>query len=379
MTGKVESVCFKAFVSFLSALVLLTPGVSPQTRGNWQIEVADAGRPISFSSLVIDRFGNFHLVYSDRAGTVLRYAFRAKQEKRWDTTAVDTAGGSFDSLAVDPHGWAHIAYNSPKLTGLHYAFWDGKQWQKVLIDTEMTNHDTSIQLDSEGHPRISYYREGYADHRNAKYLKYAYFDGKTWYIQTVDHRAGTGRWSSTGLDRADRPYVSYSVATTGNLELAYLNQSKWEHAVADSRSSKSKSYMDCDSSLAIAAGGEPHIAYINATVRTVNYAWREGVTWHREAIDSLVSTGSDADRVSLKLDRNAHPHVVYYDSGSGALKYATRDDQGWHTEAIDNGDAGEYPSLSLDENDQPYVAYYAADARELRVAHRSSLNSVQKQ
>ncbi len=373
---------FKAFTSLLAALVFLTPAAFCQTPGTWQTEAVDTGRhgeAIGFSSLVIDRLGNFHLAYSDRAGTVLRYAFRAKQEKRWDTTAVDTAGGSFDSLAVDSHGWAHIAYNSPKLTGLHYAFWDGKQWQKFVIDTERTNHDTSIQLDSQGYPRISYYREEYADRRNAKYLKYAYFDGKSWYIQTVDHRAGTGRWNSVALDRADHPYISYSITTTGSLELTYLDQSKWEHAVADPRTSKSKSFMDCDSSLAIAAGGEPYVAYVNATGRTINYAWREGAVWHRETVDSLVSTGSDADRVSLKLDRTGRPHVVYHDSGSGALKYATRDDQGWHTETIDSGDAGDFPSLSLDDNDQPYVAYYAAAARELRVAHRAPSDSVRKQ
>jgi len=371
----------KGFASFLIAVVFLTPLAYSQTHATWQSEAVDIGRSDdarSFSSLIIDRSGNFHFVYSNRAGTVLRYAFRSKQEKRWDTNTVDPAGGRFESLAVDSHGSAHIAYNSANLIGLHYAFWNGKQWQRSLIDSARTDRETSIQLDSQDHPHISYYREEYADRRNAKYLKYAYFDGTTWYIQTIDHRLGSGRWSSIALDRDDRPRVSYSAAATGGLGFAYLTQSSWDHTVADSHTAKDRSHLDTDSSLVLGSDGEPHIAFVNATARNINYAWRQGTDWHHEVVDSLVSTGADSDRVSLKLDTSGRPHAVYYDSGLGALKYATRDEQGWHTETIDNGDAGEYASLCLDENDQPYVSYYATADRKLHIAHRSSSDSVQK-
>jgi len=371
--------CILFFLAAAAALWL--PWAQCQNGTAWTTEVVDtaqSGDARTFSSLVIDRFGNFHLVYSNRAGTTLRYAFRTKQAKRWDTTTVDTVGGSFESLAVDSHGWGHIAYNSPKFTGLHYAYWDGNEWQTFVIDSERTNQETSIQVDSSGNPRISYYRAAYPDGRNAKYLKYAYFDGKTWYIQTVDHRSNTGRWNSIALDPADRPYISYSMTSTGELGLAHLDKSGWQHTEADSRTSKSQqSSVDCDSALVISDGGDLRIVYVNALARSINYAWQQGEVWHRETVDSLVSPGSDADRVSLKLDRNGRPHVVYYDSGLAALKYATRDEKGWHTETIDNGNGGEHPSLSLDENGHPYVAYYAANARELRVAHRAN-DSLQK-
>jgi hypothetical protein len=356
-----------------------------QAPGRWKIEVVDSstGKDAgSFSSLAVDRFGNFHLVYSNRAGTALHYAFRAKTEKRWDKTTVDPLGGSFETLAVDSHGWAHIAYNSPKVEGLHYARWDGKQWQLSLIDPVKTNQETSIQLDSQDHPRITYYREQYSDRRTAKCLKYAYFDGKAWFTQTVDHRPGTGSWSSLALDRAEHPEISYSIAT-GFLGFTYQDQSEWQHTLVDFQSSKGKKYLDGDSSLAIGADGQLYVAYINASMRTINYAWREGAAWHQVTVDSLVSTGAEADRVSLKLDKSGHPHVVYYDSGLGTLKYATwdkdsnKDKQEWRREIIDSGNAGQYASLCLDQNDQPYVSYYRATDRELRIAHRELLDSVQ--
>ena len=343
-----------------------------QTHVAWLSEVVDSSRGSeagSFSALGIDRMGNFHVVYSNRTGTALRYAFREKTQTRWDKTTIDTSGGAFADLAVDSHGWAHVAYNSPKSGGLHYAHWDGRKWQKILVDSGKTNREISIQLDSQDHPQISYYREEYGQHHPARCLKYAYFDGTTWYIQTADHRQGTGSWNSLALDREGRPYISYSIAT-GNLGIAYLDQAGWKRGFADSPDFKGKTSLVSDSSLAISAKGEPYVVYIDVTKRTINYAWREDVVWHRETIDSLVSTGTEADRISLKLDKSGRPHVAYYDSGLGTLKYATRDKTEWHTETIDNNDAGEYESLSLDENDQPFVSYYTAVNRELRIAHR---------
>lgn len=363
--------------------VLLNSTGHCQVHGTWQIEVVDSSRGKeagAFSSLLIDRSGNFHLAYSNAAGTALHYAFRGKTQTRWDKTTVDATGGGFESLAVDSRGWAHIAYNSQRLPGLHYAAWDGKQWQKILIDPVKTDRETSIQLDSHGNPRISYYRAQFSDRRSARCLKYAYFDGKTWYVQTVDHRLGTGAWNSLALDRTDRPQISYSIST-GYLGFAYLDQLNWELILANFQDPKHKKSLniDSDSSLAIDGDGQPHIGYINATARTIGYAWREGSVWHDETIDSLVSTGADADRVSLKLDRNGRPHVVYYDSGLGALKYATRDKREWRTETIDQDNAGQYASLCLDEKDQPYVSYYTATTRELRLAHRQPPDPVQKQ
>lgn len=364
-------VFLKSFVRLIAAVVLFAPAYS-QAQGNWRVEVVDkiAGDGPTFSSLVVDRFGNLHLAYSSRGGNELRYAFRGTQDKRWNTATVDGEGGSFDALAVDSHGWSHIVYNSPRVPGLHYAAWDGKQWQKFLIDPSKTGHQTSIQLDSQDHARISYYREEYSDRNSARDLKYAYFDGKSWYIQTVDHRGGTGRWNSIALDRAGHPYISYSVTTPGNLGFAYLEEASWNLSLADPPASDSKKYLDGASSLAVDTRDEPHIAYIDARARSVNYAWRQGSVWHGESVDSLVSAGADSDQISLKLDRSGRPHVAYYDSGLGVLKYATRDETGWHIETIEKDNAGEYPSLVLDNDDQPYISYSAPVNKEFRVAHQ---------
>src|SRR5215831_8397698 len=234
--GLVRSVMLRTFIPGMAAVFFFLHFSLAQTGAAWQSEIVDLGGhddPRSFSSLVIDGFGNFHIAYSNRTGTVLRYAFRARQDKRWDTTTVDSTAGRYPSLAVDSHGSARIAYNSANLSGLHYASWDGIQWKKVLIDFAGTNRETSLVLDSHDQPHITYYREQYTDHRNARYLKYAYSDGERWYTQTVDHRLGSGRWNSLALDHEDRPFVSYALALAGDLGLAYLDHSAWEHSIAD--------------------------------------------------------------------------------------------------------------------------------------------------
>jgi hypothetical protein len=371
------------FLVWILLAIIVSSGVKSygQSAGSWQIEVVDSsgGREAgAFSSLAIDRSGNLHLVYSDRTASALRYAFRAKGDQQWDKTTIDVAGGSFESMAVDSHGWPHVAYNVPKQPGLHYARWNGKQWEKLVIDSAKTNRAISIQLDSHDSPRISYYRELYSDLRSARSLKYAYFDGTTWYVQTVDHRNGAGSWNSLALDREDRPYISYSIAS-GFLGVASLIQSAWDHSLADFNDPKGKRNIDADNSLTIGPDGEPRVAFVNATERTVEFGWREKDGWHQETVDSLVATGAEADRVSLKLDRKGDPRIVYYDSGLGALKYAIRDKAGWHTETIDGGNAGQYASLSLNENDEPYVSYYTTSAMELHLAHRRSADASAKQ
>jgi len=352
-----------------------------QTDTNWHIEVVDSGGGKgagAYSSLAIDRLGNLHLVYSDFAAATLRYAFRAKGEKHWDKTTVDAAGGSFEGIAVDSDGRPHVAYNSPKQAGLRYARWNGKQWDKFVIDAAKTNRQISIQLDSHNDPHISYYQELYSDGRAARSLKYAYFDGVTWYVQTVDHRSGTGAWNSLALDREEHPHISYSISS-GYLGFASGNQTVWNRGLADFVDAKGKRILDGDNSLAIGADGAPRIAYVNTTDRTVNFSRQDKNGWHPEIIDSLVATGADADRVALKLDRNGLPQVIYYDSGLGSLKFAFRDSKGWHTETIDNGNGGQFASLSLNEDFEPYVSYYTTGGSELRLAHRLPFNAAPKQ
>jgi hypothetical protein len=373
-------------VGIATLLLLACAGLHPASAiGSdepWHVETIDGnnGHIVGYScSLAIDRFGNFHIASWDKTDNAVRYAFRGKTDNRWYTMEVDQRAGTFLSLAVDAKGYPSIAYNSMFETGLHYAHWDGANWKKLLIDPIQTDHFLSLQMDAAGNPHISYYREVYPDMRipgqgyYALYLKYAYFDGKTWYIQTVDHRFGTGKFNSLALDAQGRPFIAYTDIHPGDLDYAYWSGKQWEFGIVDARSTNGNSYVGIGNSDAIDSKGNPHIAYYDTTKLLIKYAWRANGIWKTEVVDQMTGSPEILDHLSLVLDKQDHPHIAYYDPSTGTLKYAFRDEKGWHVDAIVKTDhVIAFPSLALDPEGNPYIAYYDANEGALQFAYRVS-------
>jgi len=358
------------FLLALVALLYLAPAMRAQEQ--WHIEVVDdgSGHDVgSFTALAIDHDGDLHIGYN-QTKNALRYAYRGAHDKQWYKMTVDPQGGTFISLVVDSKDRPHFAYNSLFLSGLHYAYWDGTRWTKEVIDATRTNHMTSIGLDASGNPRISYYQEETPEGHYALLLKYAYFDGKTWYVQTLDHHITRGKFSSIAIDSSGNPHIAYSDQGIGDLRYTYFDGSVWDNLVPDSHHAEN-SYLGIGNSIALDPSGNPAIAYFDMSKRTVKLTRWNGKIWKTEVVDQLVDVPSYADRVSLKVDSQNVPHVAFYDGGLGALKYAEKDDKGWNVEIVDNqGKVGLYPSLALDLNNQPYISYYDASAGQLKLAHR---------
>ena len=317
--------CIVALVTVVLAGLTL-PAVA---QGAWRTlsitgnSAADVGRN---SSLVVDRFGNIHIVYYDASHKALLYAFQPVSDKQhWFNMMVDNKGvGAFNSLAVDSQGHPHITWISPKEDGLHYAYYDGKNWHAQIVDSSRIDYFNSIQLDSHDHPRISYYLYHSASGTNLLHLKYAYFDGNQWYIQTVDRRFDTGKFNSLALDAAGNPHIAYTHVGLGDLLYAYWDGKSWKFSDADSRR-KHNSYVGIGNSIAVDSKGNPHIAYFDASRETVKYAYWDGKTWTTEVVRSL-SSRSELDHVSIQVDANDRPHIAFYDGGTGVLKYAVRKD-----------------------------------------------------
>jgi hypothetical protein len=357
-------------ISLFAAFSLV--GAVAQANHTWQIDVINSGSGDDvggYAALVIDSAGNQHAAYYNFTHRSLLYSFRGKNDAKWATTQVDGHGaGTYVSLAVDSSAQPHLAYNSLYEDGLHYATWDGHRWKRQIIDAEHVNYYTSIQLDAQGHPRISYYLYHAPDKSYLLHLKFASFNGRDWTIETVDKRTETGKFNSVAIDASGNPHIAYSHVSLGDLLYASWDGSEWNYGDVDSRRTHND-YVGIGNSIALDHAGNPHIAYFDSTKNTVKYAWMEDGHWKNEVVAGLVGRG-EVDHVSLQLDRHDRPHLAYYDGGSQSLKYGFRDDKGWHVEVVDNdGNVGKYPSLCLDANDQPFIAYYALDDGALRMAH----------
>jgi hypothetical protein len=369
---KIRASSGASLAAILFALAFLPALGSAQI---WRTEVVDngAGHEVGeFSSLAIDVDGNLHVAYWDRNADALLYAFRSTRDKQWSRMVVDK-DGTFVTLAVDSAGRPHFAYVSKNETGLHYAYWDGTKWKKEIVDSGHINYFTSIQVDAAGHPMISYYLYHLPSGEYSLHLKYAYFDGKAWYIQTVDQRDHTGKINSLAMDRQGNPHIAYSYFANGSGDLFYAHWegSKWRFGSADVTATEN-SYLAYGTSIALDSVGHPHIAYFDDTKKTVKYVSWTGTHWVPETVDQLVGI-EVLDHVSLKIDHQDRPHIAYYDAGLGALKYAFRARDGWQRQVVDHeGNVGLRPSLYLDGHDEPYISYQDLGNHSLRLAHRES-------
>ncbi len=271
----------------------------------------------------------------------------------WHIETVDSKKGLDSSLVLDGLGRPHIGYIYQAEfdnLDLRYAWHDGTSWHVETVDSEGWSEYASLALDGSDRPHISYY-----DYGN---LGYTWHDGASWHIETVDNKGGY--YTSLALDSAGRPHISYQgnfgdlPNVNWDLKYAWHNGARWYIETVDGVSE-----VGFNTSLALDGFDRPHISYLDDALGDLKYAWHDGVNWHIETVDS--EGGSDT---SLALDGMGQPHISYFENdSSGDLKYAWRDGVNWHIETVDSN-GGYDCSLALDNLDYPHISYYSANALE---------------
>ena len=246
-------------MSALLALFLTCFALQARGQGAWKTVVVDPGTGADVgqsSSLVIDRSGNRHVSYYDATNKVLWYSFQpAGDTKHWFRMPVEVKNvGYYSSMAVDHHGHPHFTWITTKEDGLHYAYYDGKSWHKQVIDSAKIDYHNHVEVDANDHPRISYYQYHDPSGHVVLHLKYAYFDGKQWYIQTLDKRSGTGKFNSIAVDAAGNPHIAYAHVALGDMLYAHYDGTTWEFSDADARRYEN-SYVGMGNSIAVDSAG----------------------------------------------------------------------------------------------------------------------------
>lgn len=225
------------------------------------------------------------------------------------------------------------------------------QWNIEIVDSSGdVGQDSSIAMDNDDHPHISYFEYISAASGN---LKYAEWTGSDWAIETVDTTGNVGRYTSIALDGQGYAHISYYYASSGfDLKYARWDGDQWQTEAVDTTGN-----VGLYTSIALDDQGYPHISYYDASPANKNlkYARWTGDDWAIETVDNGTDVGL---WTSLALDSDGRPHIAYRDEDNTDLKYAKWTGSSWDIETVDSeGNKGEYASLALDSQDRPHIAY----------------------
>jgi hypothetical protein len=261
----------------------------------WARQVVDTGLGVDggHSSLTMTAAG-FPRVSYNKTGVGLQFA--KGDGASWTLQTVDPDGGFYSSLKMNSTGTAFISYFSSN--NLKCATWNGVAWSTATVDRGGVGLWSSLALNGEGKPLISYYDQTNGD------LKLAQWDGVAWSTQTVVSSGDVGKYSSLALDVSGHPQVAFDGG--GSLQWARYTGSEWTFETVDLTTS---SYI----SLANDPAGIPVIAY-ESSPSALKLATRKESGWSIDTVDD--ASGRYA---SLAIGRDGSSHISY---GSVFLSYA---------------------------------------------------------
>ena len=328
------------------------------------------------------------------------------RSNNWYTTTVDgfRSCGQFSSITTDSTDAPHIAYWESENQDLKWAFWNGTQWDHVLVDSQEavvggvaitmdTRNDephfsyacsdklkhamyggipvrmqydpvdsincmsTSIAIDGNGRSHISYYDSLSSDMKYAKKRIAAGWDKETPYPWDAH-----GEYNDIILDANEYPHISYYNRTAGCLQHAYkITENEWQRDTVDDNGNVGKwtsiSFIN----------GEPAISYYDDDNNDLRYAGKVAGAWQTEPVDG--GQGNVGEYTAIDVSSQGRIGISYYDADITALKYAYKDGQNWRNEVVDAiGNVGLYTSLVFDSNDQPHISYYDIGNADLKYA-----------
>lgn len=228
--------------------------------GNWEFEYIDRTFDVGrYVSMAIGTNNKVHVSYFDATHQDLVYAYKDLGATTWITDTLDWSGdvGMFTSIALSSDNRPYISYYDQERKSLKLAFLSFPSfWNIVTVDDGgVLNNDvgkfTSIALDSADNPHISYY-----DVTN-KDLKYAYWNGAAWVIETLQSTGDVGMYTSLKIyTPTNTRHLCYYDFTHGALQYAQNSGAGWDFQTVHDEGD-----VGYSCSLDLTAAGEPAISY----------------------------------------------------------------------------------------------------------------------
>jgi hypothetical protein len=349
----------------LTIIFLIPIYVLPQ---NWVIEPVDSSGFVYDCSIAVDTMNYPHIAYCYRQDLGGNWASYWLKYARWngidwefqpaESIAAYNLGApifKFSKLCIDNQNNPHIAYCKDSVP-YKYAYYNGNSWQISTIEScyaDISTNSIDMVLTDDGIPHISYPFVNFSNYTRG--IRYAFKSSDSWIIQTVweENRISSSNIFTTAidLDRSGYPAIafsqwSYSTTDTGYLFCARFNGQNW--MIDTVHHIENEMYYVF--SLKVNNPERIHIFYKRDF--GVFYAVTEGDSWTIEFIDmnGLFEAGGD---MILEGDK---PNVVY-SSVEDPLIYAYKFNTLWNYEIIDHYYEGLYPSIAQDNRSRLHVSY----------------------
>lgn len=228
----------------------------------------------------------------------------------WDNSIVVSQNGNIHTSTVDPN------------VGIEYGFYDGAWQVERVIDAEIDYaFATSIALDRDGIPHISFYNE------EIQKLQLARKEGRSWSIETVDDNIGTGQFSSIAIDENNQIFISY-YQDGGIIKLASFDGGKWNIEMIDRLNNLELSFTGARNVTNLDLF-EDKIGVSYGDKDVVKMAIKTGDSWIIETVYERIDLPL-GQMTSLAFDSQGVPNITFSDVEStsrltGNIYHAVRD------------------------------------------------------
>lgn len=299
----------------------------------------------------------------------------------WQIQTVDSAGtvGWYSSLALDSSGRPVISYYDATNLDLKLVHCgdatcsSGNTIRTVDSEGDVGWH-TSLALDSNGNPVVSYYDETNKDLKLVRCGNATCSSGNA--IHTVDSAGDVGWDTSLALDSNDNPVISYRDFSNDSLKLVHCGTPTCSSGNSiQTLDGDRDNNVGYDTSLALDSNGNPVVAYYDNTnvdlklVRCGNATCSSGNTI--QIVDGPDEVGINP---ALALDSNDYPVISYWDESNVNLKFVHCGDatcsSGNVFQTLDSSShSGLNSSLALDSRGNPVISYLASTNNALKLVY----------
>ena len=189
----------------------------------WSTSTVDGSGASNYTSIGLDGRGYPNIVYNSNGSSNLMYA--KWNGSAWQLSTIDASAGAaaYNSMTIDANGNPHVAYRALNAGNncLKYVKYTGTAWTTpVMIANKNVGNYNAIALDGSGYPHITYWHDNTSAQDDN--LMYAKWNGIVWSTMTVDSYGAVGQYSSIAIDANGVPHISYYDETN-----AKLKHAKW--------------------------------------------------------------------------------------------------------------------------------------------------------